>query len=294
MRVELNGNDITGTLTEIAVNVSFDSVFSTVTMSGAVLLSDCKFFVSDDVSYDLVLWSCYRDSAAFQMTFVSKVQFKWLMSSVPPVTGQHSFDTLCRKVGVPFASLSPTETKYYELPQMPFFEFMEWLQDRVVCVRAWLMTFHFDGLVGIDTNSFHLTAAPPKIETPVYSLLSMTSGSDHYISARAEGSVFQRFVDKAEEEVKLSTQLVDKQHVFDSASEFITVNDLAWVSPNVSKQQYMMNIDTSTRMNVRCDKSFFVLSALFTDQNGSVFFVNSVSANEGGQSATLCYVKGGG
>lgn len=292
MRVELNGNDITGTVSDVSVNTSFDMVFSTVTMSGAVLLSDCKFFINDDISYDLTLWSCYRDGASFKMTFVSKLQYRWLMSSVRPVTGEHSFDSICKKLGIPFAALSKSNTKYYELPHMTFFGFMDWIQNRVSCVRAWLMTFHFDGLVGIDTESYHSATPPPKIDTPIYSLINMTSGSEYLISARSEGSVTQRFVDKDEEVVKLPTHLSEAQSVEDMQFEFVTVDDLAWVSPNISKQQYVMNVDTATRMNVRCDKAFFVLGALFTDQNGSVFFVNSLSANEGGQTATLCYVKG--
>ena len=291
MRVEVNGNDITGTLMDVAINVSFDMQFSTITMSGAVPMSVCTFFVNDDVSYDLVLWSCFRETGSYQMTFVSKVQYKWLMSSVSAITGEHDFVSLCTKVGVPFAALSQTEKKYMEMPQMTFFDFLDWVQNRSVCKRAWLMTFHFDGIIGVDTDSFHSTQPPPKIETPIYTLKNFSSGSEHYITARAEGLVFQYFIDKDEEEVKMDTFLIDPQTVQDKYVEFITVNDLAWVSPNISKQQYIMNLDTATRMNITCDKAYFVLGALFTDQNGSVFFVNSVSANEAGQVVTLCFVK---
>ena len=290
MIVEYNGTDITGTLADLSVDVSFDRLFSTLSFSGNTLLSECKFKVSDDLSYDMVLWSASRDHAAFNMTFVSKIQYKWLMSSVGPVTGEHDFTSLCKKVGVPFNSLSSTEKRYYELSKMQFLDFLNWLSDRVVCVRAWFMTFTFDGLFGVDSNSFYNVRPPEKANTNFYRVDHFSSSSDLYLQVRAEGVLNQDFIDS--DSVATTFETAVKSVKFnDLAYELVTVTDLGWVSPNVSKQQYFMNLDTATRMRVTSDIVSFGLGSLFTDAEGGVYFVNSVSSNSSGQVVTLCHIK---
>ena len=290
MNIEYNNADITGTISDLAVNVSFDILFSTVTFTGNTLLSECKINISKDVSFDLVLWNATRDHSTFTMTFISKLQYKWLMSTVTPVTGKHSFSSLCKKIGVPYMSLSSSKEVYYEMPQMQFLDFLTWISDRVSCGRAWFMTFTFDGLVGVDSASFYKASPPDKASTNFYKINSFKSSSDLFLQVRAEGVLEQDFIDKDHETVTFETAL--KSVTFtDSNYELVTVSDLGWVSPNISKQQYFMNLDTATRLSVTSDIVTFGLGSLFTDDKGSVFFTNSVTSNGSGQIVTLCYLK---
>lgn len=288
--IEYNGTDITGTLAELSVDISFDRLFSTLSFSGNTLLSECKFKVSDSVSYDMVLWASSREHAAFNMTFVSKIQYKWLMSSVGPVTGEYDFGTFCSKLGIPYSSLSSTVKKYYEMPTMQFLDFLNWMSDRVACTRAWFMTFTFDGLFGVDSNSFYTVKPPEKANTNFYKINSFKSSSDLFLQVRAEGLLNQDFIDS--DPVVTTFETAIKNVKFnDSAYELVTVTDLGWVSPNISKQQYFMNLDTATRMIITSDIVTFGLGSLFTDDKGGVFFVNSVSSNSSGQVVTLCHIK---
>lgn len=290
MYVTYNGSDITGTLSGLTIHMSFDAVFSTVTMSAVSLMSECKLHLDDKVSYDMVLWSNHRNGQAFNMTFISKLQHKWLMSSVSPVSGSFDFSSLCSKVGVPNVTLSKTKEVYYELPRMKFHSFLEWVSQRVSCDRGWLQTFGFDGLFGIDTNTLMTASPPDPVTTPFYSIESFVGQSDHYINTRAEGSLVQHFIES--DELVTEFPEVHKQHIKDTVYEFVTVKDLAWVSPNIARNNYMLNIDTSVRMSVMTDKDYFTLGSLFTDDKGSVFFVNSVISTEGRQNVVLCYLHG--
>jgi hypothetical protein len=290
MTIEYNGTDITGTLSELSVDVSFDKLFSTLSFSGNTLLSECKFRVSDGIDYDMVLWSASRDRAAFNMVFVSKIQYKWLMSSVGPVTGKFDFAGLCKKVGIPFMTQSATEQRYYELPNMQFLDFLNWLSDRVACKRAWFMTFTFDGLFGVDSNSFYTVKPPERANTNFYRINSFRSSSDLFLQVRAEGVLNQDFIDSDSVVVNFETA-VKGVKFNDSVYELVTVTDLGWVSPNISKQQYFMNLDTATRMSITSDRVSFGLGSLFTDDKGAVYFVNSVSSNSSGQNVVLCYIK---